>query len=342
VETFEFDHKDHKITLIDTPGFNDTLRSEADVLKSIADWLDLTYRSPPHSKLNGILYLQSIMEPRMYGSSLRNLKMFKDLCGEDPLKNVILTTTRWGLATKAEQREMCEEREKQLTSTNDFWKPLIDKGARLARFEDSRESALSILTGLVGHDPVPLQIQQELVDEDKKLVDTTAGNTVIEETEKLQKKYEEELAAIQREMEEALAARDTEVQEALEESREAFEKKLAKVREEQDLLRYERRNESRQLQIDLDLLKAERWQKEKEYEKRIIEQWETQKLEFDAVVEMLEASRDRLRKEQCEALDSLIQEGKKKAPKDRSGLSLLVSVAGVISSVLVGVLAKSN
>lgn len=84
----------YSISLIDTPGFNDTLRSEAQVLTEIANYLEITYRVQ-HLKLDGIVYMQSIMDERMYGSSLRNLKMFRDLCGDSPMKNVVLVTNRW-------------------------------------------------------------------------------------------------------------------------------------------------------------------------------------------------------------------------------------------------------
>lgn len=163
VAPFEFDYGGYTITLIDTPGFNDTTRSETEILKEIADWLDSTYRNPPHFKLTGIIYLQSIVDPRMYGSSLRNLKMFKDLCGEDPLKNVVLATTRWGIADKSGEADLAKQHEEQLRTDPDFWAPMIKRGARMARFEDTQDSALQILLSLADQRPVVLQIQEELV-----------------------------------------------------------------------------------------------------------------------------------------------------------------------------------
>ena len=56
VAPFDFDLDGHHVALIDTPGFNDTSRSETEVLTEIANYLDFTYRNPPHLKLNGILY----------------------------------------------------------------------------------------------------------------------------------------------------------------------------------------------------------------------------------------------------------------------------------------------
>ncbi|KAJ9626206.1 hypothetical protein H2203_003838 [Taxawa tesnikishii (nom. ined.)] len=345
VAAFDFTYSGYDITLIDTPGFNDTVRSETEVLKAIADWLDVTYRNPPHLKLTGIIYLQSIMDPRMYGSSLRNLKMFKDLCGENPLKNVIVATTRWGLAAKAGEGELCLEREDQLRTDAQFWAPMIKRGARMSRFQDTRESALQLLLSLANQQPVVLQIQKELVDEDKNLIDTAAGTTVNEEAVRLEQKYKDELAQIQKEMDEALAARDLEVQEALKESQEGFEKKLEKVRAEQDMLRYERRNESRRMQSELDQLRAERDAQQKEnerqrkaYEAQIVEKLGAQKLEYDEAIARLKANENKLRREQREVLEQKIQEQSKKPKKERTVIKLLLSLLPVLGSVAFGLL----
>jgi len=273
VMPYNFKYRGQEITLIDTPGFNDTTRSETEILKDIADWLDMTYRNPPHHKLTGIVYLQNIMDPKMYGSSLRNLKMFKDLCGENPLKNVVLVTTRWGIARKSEQEDVAVKHEQELATDPDFWAPLISRGARVARFEDTEDSALMILLSLAKFEPVVLQIQEELVDEAKNLIDTTAGNNVNEEALRLEKVYKEQIAQIQKEMDEALAARDHEVQVALRESKEGFERKLDKVRDEQDMLRYERRNENRRMQNQLDQLRRDSQRRKPNSEKELEKQY---------------------------------------------------------------------
>lgn len=68
-------------------------------------------------------------------------------------------------------------------------------------------------------------------------------------------------------MDDALAARDIEVQEALKESKEGFERKLERVRAEQDMLKYERRNEARRMRDEIDQLKTER---EAKYERQLV------------------------------------------------------------------------
>ncbi|KJX95148.1 hypothetical protein TI39_contig4131g00001 [Zymoseptoria brevis] len=134
-EPFTFLNNGTSITLVDTPGFNDTDLNESDVLKAIADWLDWDYRNRPQMRLNGIIYLHNVMDPRMLGSSLRNLKMFRDLCGQDPLRNVLLVTTRWGMARRVDM-EQAERREEQLRTDRKFWAGMLAGGARKVFWSD--------------------------------------------------------------------------------------------------------------------------------------------------------------------------------------------------------------
>lgn len=101
--------------LVDTPGFDDTNRSDTEVLRELATWLTDSYTA--HIKLSGIIYLHRISDVRMQGSAKKNLFMFKKLCGNDALKNVILATTMWDRVSQSEG----DARELELTSTMDFW-----------------------------------------------------------------------------------------------------------------------------------------------------------------------------------------------------------------------------
>ena len=44
-------------------------------------------------KLGGVIYLQSIADKRMMGTTRRNLDMFSQLCGDKALARVVLGTT---------------------------------------------------------------------------------------------------------------------------------------------------------------------------------------------------------------------------------------------------------
>ncbi|WPH02106.1 P-loop containing nucleoside triphosphate hydrolase protein [Acrodontium crateriforme] len=333
VEAFRFEHKGRQIELIDTPGFNDTTRSETEVLREIADWLDATYRNPPHERLNGIIYLQSIMDPRMYGSSLRNLKMFKDLCGENPMKNVMLVTTRWGVAKKAGSEEIAADHENQLQSKEEFWEPMVRRGANLARFEDTKESALSIIDLMINQKPIVLQIQSELVDDGKNLIETTAGYTLNQEIISLKSKYAEELAQVQKEMEIALAAREHDVAEALKASELEFQRKIDRVTAEQEILQYERRNETRRWQNEL--------QSQRAYFEQQLEKLGGENLNFEETVKKLKENEAKLRKEQREAMQAEIDAMKKKPKKDRTAVKLLLALLPTVGSIVLALLGLS-
>jgi hypothetical protein len=113
--------------LVDTPGFDDTNRSDTEVLRELATWLTDSYTE--HIKLSGIIYLHRISDVRMQGSAKKNLFMFKKLCGNDALKNVILATTMWDRVTEAEGTV----RELELTSTPDFWGWMMSRGSKVLR-----------------------------------------------------------------------------------------------------------------------------------------------------------------------------------------------------------------
>jgi hypothetical protein len=207
------------------------------VLEDIAKWLKDSYEE--NNTLNGIIYLHSINKNRMEGSALRNLKMFRELCGRDPLRNVILATTFWGKVDKAEALE----REKQLRDTEDFWGGMLESGSTMKRLTD-RDSALKIISLLLDKEPVTLQIQHELVDEEKALIDTAAGQTVNEELRRLEEHHRNEITRMKNEMEE-LKEHDEQIRKMMAKQQVKMEKELEKVRQQQERLRYDRRVEKR-------------------------------------------------------------------------------------------------
>ncbi|KAF7983546.1 hypothetical protein HWV62_21118 [Athelia sp. TMB] len=162
--------------LIDTPGFDDTYLSDADILIDIARWLNTTYRRK--ILLKGILYLHRITDNRMSASALRNSDMFRHLCGDAGLANVILVTTMWGdvheeaCAVQDEQLDRLKEREAELQGF--FWQSMVDHGSQTARFYHTPQSAWDVI-GQLKEDPVPIQLQRQMVDEHKPLSGTSAG-----------------------------------------------------------------------------------------------------------------------------------------------------------------------
>ena len=98
--------------------------------------------------------------------------MFRELCGEEALNNVILVTNMW----EKVPAHFGEAREEQLAMG--FFKPALDKGAQLARHNNTVQSAHDIIRRIMMNQPIALQIQRELVDEGKDIIATAAGEAL--------------------------------------------------------------------------------------------------------------------------------------------------------------------
>ena len=184
-----------EVCFIDTPGFDDTNRSDVDILATIANWVQQANYERKH--LSGIIYFHRIADTRMEGSSMKNLRMFRELCGEKNFSNVILCTTMWDKVEEEEGRR----REQELESKETFWGSLVSRGAQVMqhRGPDLAASARKIAESLIQKDTIVLQLQEEL-DKNGTLSDTSAGRLLTSAIEDIKKKHQEEMAALKAEM----------------------------------------------------------------------------------------------------------------------------------------------
>ena len=151
--------------------------------------------------------------------------MFRNLCGESTLKNVVLVTSMW----KVDSMDINEARETELSSK--FFKPTLDKGAQMVRHHNTTESAHYILRKIMDNHPVALQIQRELVDEGKDIIDTAAGESINQELQELIVKHQAELNQLRGEMRRALKDRDKETRRELEETKRTLQEKIKEIEE---------------------------------------------------------------------------------------------------------------
>ncbi|KAF9441876.1 hypothetical protein P691DRAFT_628832, partial [Macrolepiota fuliginosa MF-IS2] len=152
------------VIFVDTPGFDDTYKPDAQILGEIADWLRETCAAG--IKLSGILYVHRITD-RITNTPSRNLDMFQQLCGLSALSNVILVTTNWG------QFQTVDEGIKNEEGLRNNWQPLLDSGSQMLRFEYTCTSAWNIINALLTNKK-PLEIQREMVDENRPSPQTSA------------------------------------------------------------------------------------------------------------------------------------------------------------------------
>lgn len=261
---YKFRHKTHgEIHLIDTPGFDDTYTSDADILREIASFMSRAYEKSV--KLAGIIYLHRISDNRLAGSALKNLRIFKCLCGENAFKHVMLVTSMWDTVKTRKDEVLAVERETQLVNDDGFWKDMHQRGSLVARWAGSADAAEKMIEDILAtrnrHGSATLQIQKELVDDEKDLDQTTAGRELYKEFEELQMKFEERLNDVLEQTKEAILKKDSEWREELQEEKLKLEEQMRKAEQSQ-----------RALQVTLRNLMAETEEKYRVQQERLVEE----------------------------------------------------------------------
>ena len=195
--------------------------------------------------------------------------MFRELCGDTTLNNVVLVTTMWDEVSP----DAGESREKEL-STN-FFKSAIDKGARMARHHNTEQSAHGIIKMVMKSPPVVLQIQQELVDERRKITHTSAGEIINHELNELTRKHEASLKEMQEQMEQALRRKDEETRKELEEGTRELQEKMRRIKKESEGMASNYAKEKRRMKVRAKKkeqeVKRERERVEAEFNRQIEE-----------------------------------------------------------------------
>ena len=171
----------------------------------------------------------------MGGVARKNFRLFRKLCGDETLKNVLIVTNMWDEVDPA----IGAARERELAEKDVFFRPALEKGARMVRHQNTVESAHSIVREIIGFPAVPLQIQLETVDEHKKLVDTDVGQDVKTELDKAEAKHLNELDGLRSTVQELLAENAAKHHEEIQELRDSMgglQGQLAKVRAQAEQL----------------------------------------------------------------------------------------------------------
>lgn len=240
IETYPVNLMGYEVVLVDTPGFNDTYNSDGDILQSLVSWLASSYESG--TKLSGIIYLHNINDVRVQGSAVRNLRVFRELCGEDYFENVTLCTTFWDVV---EDEAIAEERVREMTSNQNFWGDMVARGSKVFTGPITRASAISIIWNLIERPASPLKVQREIVNERKRIEDTSAVSTLMHlEVERLNHEHEARLAEERRMFEEDSMRKERKFSQDLDAMRILHEEELAKLQEANKMLRAEIRSNS--------------------------------------------------------------------------------------------------
>ena len=206
----------------------------------------------------------------MTGSAFENLRMFRNLVGEDALSNVVLITTFWDTVSL----DIGQTREKELLTNKQFWGRMLEKGCQIRRLQDNgnREEALKIIE-CVGMKKVTLQAQREIVEEGKSMRDTAAA----QEAAKARMEFEQKLAEererarkelAERELREAqrIRAEKARIEREMEEERRRAQEER---RREEERRRYEEENKRRRIEEERQRLVREALKREEEHKARM-------------------------------------------------------------------------
>ncbi|KAK0656591.1 hypothetical protein B0T16DRAFT_501159, partial [Cercophora newfieldiana] len=163
--------------LIDTPSFDNTHQTDAEVLDEISQWLAAAYAN--NIKLRGILYLRRITEARVRFSEMTSLQLFRKLCGPKALRSTFLVSTMWDATKTADGNRI----EAELAATPEFWGSIKSQGATIKRHaKNTKSSAMTLVKELLAveedDDELVLDIQDEMVNAGKACGQTRAGKVL--------------------------------------------------------------------------------------------------------------------------------------------------------------------
>ncbi|KAF9521509.1 hypothetical protein CPB83DRAFT_900626 [Crepidotus variabilis] len=133
-----------RVTLVETPGFDDTSKSDAEILQMLVDWKTETGRKG--TKLTGILYLHRITDKRLNGTPDRNLGQLKGE-GQNIEQRVMFVTTMWD-KVQGDPKKL-EEGQKRHSELKQYWNPILQKGAQIEEFSNTKAAAMELISKVI-------------------------------------------------------------------------------------------------------------------------------------------------------------------------------------------------
>ena len=230
---YSLSRKGQMVRLIDTPGLDDSKRPDIDILTDLAYYLTVAYDTKPKLLLSGVIYLHPIQEPKFQGTARKNLNMFKLFCGDSSMHCVVLATTMWseGIGEEATKRVH------QLKTTKEFWGDMISNGSAVFQHDNTAESALNIIDYIIEkRERVVLSIQSEMIDQGRRIHETSAGQLEHEEVTEEREKARRRLLNKREELEGKLKKEEVKGVQELLEQQEKYEQRVGQKQDEIDKL----------------------------------------------------------------------------------------------------------
>jgi hypothetical protein len=224
----------HPTLLLDTPGFDDTERSDFEIVNKIVMGLHILYEK--RLSLRGVVYIQRIADTRMSGSSRRTLEILDAICGIPASANITFVTTMWdklGPNSETIGRERTEEMERL------FLAKFIERGAHIERHAGTAASAKDIINKILSsHAPVILEIQHETEIQNLTLEQTRVGKILCTDLQRQQKEFDAELEETEQQLLEAHRSNDRTAIEMLSEEIAHQKEQIDRLERSRTQLRY--------------------------------------------------------------------------------------------------------
>ena len=148
--------------------------------------------------------------------------MFRELCSDITLKNIVLVTNMWSTVS----RDVGEAREKELSSR--FFEPAR---SRMARHHDTIQSAHDIIGEIIRNHSVASPIQQEPVGEQGGSIDTAVGEGISRDLNE-QIRHRGESKRVEEDAIRASKEKDEETREGLEEGMRRLQEWMGKIKKD--------------------------------------------------------------------------------------------------------------
>jgi hypothetical protein len=259
---------------------------------------------------------------------LKNLRMFKKLCGAQGLSCVVLATTMWSQVTPEEG----ERRESELISNQGLWGEMIQQGSTVMRQDRAEVSAIQIIQYILNkpHRMV-LDIQEEMAS-GKTIDETSVGRELEAELQRMRKKYEAEMKEMREDMLEAQRLNDKRSQEEITAIRANLQKKMDQDREDRERMRVTIKELQKQRDAELREERQKNSERELAFHKNVAENAQRLKtMEFDSK-HNLETTKLEYERQKIEIENARLRAIERKWEyKDKS---ILPTFGGVVKSIL--------
>lgn len=145
---FQLDN--HQIVLIDTPGFDDTQRSDVEILRDVAKWMT-EQNLLKNQFVDALILFHPVTRDVVSGDEKRRTQLLKTLLGDDAYNRVTIATTMWSSLDP----QYATELEAELTKKNNrlgedgVWGDFCKKGVTVEKHDNTSASAHDIIRRII-------------------------------------------------------------------------------------------------------------------------------------------------------------------------------------------------